>query len=72
VIIPGASAPAIRCSRSACTQKPEWEIQWRNPKIHAADRVKVWLSCAEHRAYFIGYLEQRNFPVSAVVHEAGV
>ena len=68
MIIPGAPAPDVRCSRTACGLGPEWEIHWRNPKIHTADRVKVWLSCGDHRDYFVGYLEQRNFPVSAVAY----
>jgi hypothetical protein len=38
-------------------------VLWRNPKIHSSDREKVWLSCAEHREFFHGYLSQRGFPV---------
>jgi hypothetical protein len=55
-----------RCSRTACVQLPAWQIVWRNPKIHAPDREKVWLSCDEHKGFFEGYLGQRGFPVRAV------
>lgn len=65
VIIPGGETGASRCSRSACVEVPEWQIVWRNPKIHEVDRRKIWLSCLAHREYFEGYLSQRGFPVRA-------
>ncbi len=55
-----------RCSRTACAQVPAWQILWRNPKIHGPEREKIWLSCAEHKAFFEGYLGQRGFPVRSV------
>jgi hypothetical protein len=60
-----------RCSRTACGQVPVWQIVWRNPKIHAADREKIWLSCDEHKVFFEGYLGQRGFPVRAVAVTGG-
>ena len=38
-------------------------MNWRNPKIHTIDRVKVWLACDEHVGYLHDYLEARDFPV---------
>jgi hypothetical protein len=38
-------------------------VNWRNPKIHGAERVKVWLACDEHRDYLAEYLAARDFPV---------
>ncbi|WP_439653938.1 hypothetical protein [Schumannella soli] len=38
-------------------------MNWRNPRIHGADRVKVWLACDEHRATLGDYLATRGFPV---------
>lgn len=55
-----------RCSRTACEDSPAWQIVWRNPKIHAPEREKIWLSCEEHKLFFEGYLGQRGFPVRAV------
>jgi hypothetical protein len=41
-----------------------YNINWRNPKLHAPDRVKVWVSCEEHRTFFLDYFLNRGFPVS--------
>ncbi|HWH97514.1 MAG TPA: hypothetical protein VNS80_04035 [Pseudolysinimonas sp.] len=38
-------------------------MNWRNPRIHTPDRVKVWLACGEHRASLADYLATRGFPV---------
>jgi hypothetical protein len=45
-------------------------VNWRNPKIHNADRVKVWLACDDHVDYLRDFLEARNFPV--IVADFGV
>lgn len=71
VIIPGGEAATLRCSRSSCVSSPDWNIVWRNPKIHAADREKIWLSCAEHRDFFEAYLGQRGFPVRSEALNGG-
>nr|WP_104914283.1 hypothetical protein [Pontimonas salivibrio] len=55
----------MRCSRRECEQSAAHEIVWRNPKIHAEDREKIWLSCAEHETFFVEYLASRSFPVSS-------
>jgi hypothetical protein len=51
------------CSRAGCTADAAWNVNWRNPKIHGAERVKVWLACDEHREYLAEYLATRDFPV---------
>lgn len=53
-----------RCSRAGCEAVATAAVNWRNPKIHAPDRVKVWLGCDEHRDYLRDFLEARNFPVT--------
>lgn len=55
------------CSRAGCTAVAGWRIEWRNPKIHSEDRVKVWLACDEHREYLSEFLAARDFPVRTVV-----
>jgi hypothetical protein len=55
-----------RCSRAGCTERATTRIEWRNPRIHDATRIKVWLACDEHRSYLVDFLEARAFPVSAV------
>ncbi len=52
-----------RCSRAGCGAPAEWNVNWRNPKLHTADRVKVWLACSEHRDYLRDFLDARDFPV---------
>jgi hypothetical protein len=67
----GAEGPAeTRCSRAGCTEIADWNVNWRNPRIHSADRVKVWLACSEHVDYLRDYLASRDFPV--VVTALGV
>ncbi len=51
------------CSRAGCRASAAWNVNWRNPRIHAADRVKIWLACDEHVDYLRDYLRSRDFPV---------
>ncbi len=51
------------CSRAGCREAAVWNVNWRNPKIHTPDRVKVWLACDEHRQYLFDYLAARSLPV---------
>ncbi len=53
-----------RCSRAGCTADAAWQVNWRNPRLHTPDRVKVWLACDEHREFLSGYLAARRFPVA--------
>jgi hypothetical protein len=38
-------------------------IEWRNPRIHTGDRVKVWLACDEHVEVLRDFLAARAFPL---------
>ncbi|MGU3408661.1 hypothetical protein ACLBWP_01010 [Microbacterium sp. M1A1_1b] len=51
------------CSRAGCTNPAAWRINWRNPRIHAIDRVKIWSACDDHRDFLADYLRSRTFPV---------
>jgi hypothetical protein len=53
-----------RCSRAGCQVDAAWNVNWRNPRIHSEDRVKVWLACGEHVDFLRDYLATRNFPVA--------
>lgn len=58
------------CSRAGCTNTAEWRINWRNPRIHAVDRVKIWAACEEHCDFLADYLRSRSFPVRVTgMHE---
>nr|WP_307784448.1 MULTISPECIES: hypothetical protein [unclassified Salinibacterium] len=60
----GESGPSTQqCSRAGCTARAQWNVNWRNPRIHGLERVKVWLACADHVDYLREYLTTRNFPV---------
>lgn len=61
----GEPAP-LTCSRAGCRSTASWRIEWRNPRIHAADRLKVWLACGEHVEFLRGFLSAREFPVVVV------
>lgn len=54
---------APTCSRAGCPESAAWNVNWRNPRIHGEERVKVWLACHEHRDYLHDYLLARDFPV---------
>ncbi|CAN5351550.1 hypothetical protein BH11ACT4_BH11ACT4_19030 [soil metagenome] len=60
----GDFGPATeRCSRAGCTEPAAWNVNWRNPRIHGIDRVKIWLACDDHVDYLRDYLATRDFPV---------
>ncbi len=52
------------CSRAECRGAATWNINWRNPRIHGPERVKVWLACDDHRDFLRDYLAARDFPVA--------
>jgi hypothetical protein len=51
------------CSRAGCDSPATSTVNWRNPKIHSVDRVKVWLACDDHVDYLRDFLDARDFPV---------
>lgn len=54
----------FECSRAGCRSRATQQVVWRNPRIHAADREKIWLACDEHVAFLHDYLAARDFPVT--------
>jgi len=66
ISLPGATVDAgssPNCSRAGCSSAATCNVNWRNPRIHGPERVKVWLACDEHRDYLHDYLHARDFPV---------
>jgi hypothetical protein len=59
----GQDPSTPQCSRSGCESPATLAVNWRNPKIHKADRVKVWLACDEHADYLRDFVAARGFPV---------
>lgn len=64
--------PAQECSRAGCRAEASWRVNWRNPRIHTEDRVKVWVACEEHRAFLSDYLSSRGFPVTVTAIDVEV
>ncbi|MDP9318974.1 MAG: hypothetical protein M3O94_07875 [Actinomycetota bacterium] len=54
-------AEPLRCSARGCVNAAEYALRWNNPKIHAADRRKTWLACADHRQSLTDFLDARGF-----------
>ncbi|XVX21936.1 hypothetical protein ACQP1U_08810 [Actinomycetota bacterium] len=59
------------CSAKRCRADAAYALLWRNPRIHAEGRRKVWLACEEHREQLTGFLSVRGFPLE-VVPVAGI
>ncbi|MGV8857136.1 MAG: hypothetical protein ACOH1Z_01145 [Rhodoglobus sp.] len=71
----GENGPVTsQCSRAGCLLDARWNVNWRNPRIHGLERVKIWLACDEHVDYLNDYLSTRGFPVvvSELAHPATV
>jgi hypothetical protein len=58
-----AETETATCSRAWCRAPATWRVDWRNPRIHTADRRKTWVACDEHRDYLRDFLATRDFPV---------
>lgn len=54
---------AAVCSAKGCRRRAIWAINWRNPRIHTAERRKTWLACDEHRGTLEEFLSLRGFPL---------
>lgn len=55
-----AAEPTVAtCSRKACRATATTQLLWNNPKIHTAERRKIWLACDEHVAWLEDYLQSR-------------
>ncbi|MBC7441329.1 MAG: hypothetical protein H7311_02180 [Ramlibacter sp.] len=60
----GAELERTTCSRAGCREAAGWRVDWRNPRIHSAERVKTWLACDDHVDYLREFLASRDFPVT--------
>lgn len=60
----GSELGEVTCSRAECRETATWRLNWRNPRIHAEDRVKTWLACDEHVDYLREFLAARDFPLT--------
>lgn len=63
--LPGAGGEHV-CSAKGCRQSARHAVVWNNPKLHAADRRKVWLACDEHRTSLSDFVALRGFLIEVV------
>jgi hypothetical protein len=64
VLFPGTESDSDeppRCSAKGCRAAATTDLQWRNPRLHDAARIKHWLACDEHADSLAGYLSARGF-----------
>lgn len=53
--------PAAICSAKGCRAPAAWLLVWNNPKIHTADREKIWAACDDHKESLSEFLALRSF-----------
>jgi len=58
------------CSRAGCRAEAQWQVIWRNPRIHGPERRKIWAACPVHVGFLRDYLAARDFPVSVAPFDA--
>lgn len=54
------------CSARGCREDATWGLLWNNPRLHTAERRKVWLACDAHRGHLEQFLGTRSFLRSTV------
>ncbi len=58
------------CSAKGCRATARHAVVWNNPKLHTADRRKIWLACDEHRTSLADFVALRGFLIEVVPVEA--
>lgn len=56
----------VICSAKRGTEQAVWALNWRNPRIHDASRVKTWVACEGHLEHLREFLAARDFPLTVV------
>ncbi len=51
----------VTCSARGCRRSAVHLLVWNNPRVHAPEREKTWVACAEHRLSLSEHLEARGF-----------
>jgi len=58
------------CSAKGCRQTARHAVVWNNPKLHKAERRKVWLACDEHQKSLADFVALRGFLIEVVPVES--
>lgn len=56
----------LQCSAKGCRERAEHAVVWRNPRLHAEGRRKVWLACPAHRDHLREFVQLRGFLLEVV------
>lgn len=54
------------CSAKGCRAAAVHAVVWNNPKLHTAERRKVWLACDEHQKSLADFVALRGFLIEVV------
>ncbi|HET8593819.1 MAG TPA: hypothetical protein VFM07_01130 [Intrasporangium sp.] len=54
------------CSAKGCREDTRHAVVWNNPKLHSADRRKVWLACDGHRQSLADFVGLRGFLIDVI------
>ena len=54
------TAPLV-CSAKGCRSNASQAVRWNNPRLHDAERRKVWLACDTHEMTLREFLSVRGF-----------
>jgi hypothetical protein len=65
-----SAAPDLVCSAKGCRATATYAVVWRNPRLHAAGRRKVWPACEEHREHLSTFVDLRGFLLEVVPVDA--
>lgn len=54
------------CSAKGCRATALHAVVWNNPKLHTADRRKVWLACDAHQKSLADFVSLRGFLIEVI------
>jgi hypothetical protein len=54
------------CSAKGCRAVASHAVVWRNPKLHTAERRKVWLACQDHQQSLADFVGIRGFLIEVI------
>lgn len=54
------------CSAKGCRATARHAVIWNNPKLHTAERRKVWLACDDHETSLADFVALRGFLIEVV------
>lgn len=63
-------AQGLVCSSKGCRRAATDAVVWRNPRLHAEGRRKVWLACEEHSEHLSTFVQLRGFLLEVVPVDA--